>query len=148
MTVRWYEPTDDVDDQPGRGMRLSLRHGPADYFVRVPIVVMRQLVAELSGAEFKLLCFFVDRIYSYPARQRSHSDLLSYRQMQHGITARDGRLITRGTGLSRNSIARALKSLEERGLIMRLHRLRESGATAITELQLILPTDEAAPEEA
>lgn len=142
MTLHHLDPdATGEEEEPGRGMRLSLRQGPPDHFLRMPHVVCRQLMADLSGAEFKVLCYLVERIYSHRSSRQSQSDTISYRQLQHGVTTRAGRRITSGTGLSRDSIGRALRGLEARGLMLRVHRLHDSGAAAITELQIMLPED-------
>ena len=45
------------------------------------------------------------------------SDTISYDQFMDGIVKKDGTLIDVGTGLSKSSVKRSIKSLEEKGFI-------------------------------
>lgn len=126
-----------ADEEPST-LRIVVREGPPDHFCRVPHVVFRQWMAVLGNAEFKVLCFLVDRIYGFDARRELGRDLVSYAQIQHGITGADGAVLTAGTGLSRMSVARALRALEERGLVARERQRRRDGRQGPTSLGLYL----------
>jgi hypothetical protein len=53
---------------------------------------------------------------------KKDQDNISLNQICHGIMRKTGKVIDRGTGLSKASAARALKSLEEQGIILRSRR--------------------------
>lgn len=70
-------------------------------------------MAELSGAELKVLLYVVRRTFGF----QKMSDAISLSQIVSGITTRDGRVLDKGTGLSRRAVVAALRELEERGLV-------------------------------
>lgn len=90
---------------------------------QVPDVILDHWMAELSGAEFKVLLYIARRTYGF-GKDR---DTISLSQIAGGLKRRDGTVLDRGTGASRSSVARSLKALEERGLIVRTTNLAESG---------------------
>lgn len=69
---------------------------------------------ELSGAELKALLYIVRRTFG----SKRNRDNLSLSQMLQGIQTRDGRLLDRGAGLSKKTLLLALRSLEDRGIIL------------------------------
>src|SRR5262249_19631067 len=89
----------------------------------IPDVILDSWIAELSGGEFKVLLYIARRTYGF-GKER---DGISLTQMAQGITRRDGTVLDRGTGLSRASVARALKALEDRGIIVRQTTPSENG---------------------
>jgi DNA-binding transcriptional ArsR family regulator len=130
---RAAEPADDGKDAPCTVVGID----PPARFCRVPHVVFRQLMGELGSAEFKVLCFLVDRIYGFENHRKAGNDHISYEQIALGIRRRDGIIHTRGTGLSRASVARALTALEARGLVERQRCGQHAGF-----LTLRLPQEE------
>lgn len=90
---------------------------------QVPDVILDHWMAELSGAEFKVLLYIARRTYGFG----KDKDAISLSQIAGGLKRRDGTVLDRGTGGSRSSVARSLKALEERGLIVRTTNLSEDG---------------------
>jgi hypothetical protein len=90
---------------------------------QVPDVLIDHWMAELSGAEFKVLLYIARRTYGF-GKDR---DTISLSQIANGVTKRDGTVLDRGTGASRSSVARCLKELEGRGLIIRTTNMSNSG---------------------
>jgi phage replication O-like protein O len=90
---------------------------------QIPDVILDHWMAELSGAEFKVLLYIARRTYGFG----KDSDSISLNQIAQGITKRDGTTLDRGTGVSRSSVARVLNTLEERGIIIRKANLSETG---------------------
>ncbi|MBX9625557.1 MAG: replication protein [Gemmataceae bacterium] len=90
---------------------------------QVPDVILDHWMAELSGAEFKVLLYIARRTYGFG----KDKDAISLSQIAGGLKRRDGTVLDRGTGASRSSVARSLKALEERGLIVRTSNLSEDG---------------------
>jgi phage replication O-like protein O len=79
------------------------------------------LLPKLSGAELKVLLYICRRTFGF----KKQWDTISLNQIATGITTRDGRVLDRGTGLSKRHVQRALKQLEEKQII-RVNRLRDA----------------------
>src|SRR3954447_17164591 len=87
----------------------------------VPDELFDELLADLSGAELKVLMYICRRTFGF----KKDRDTISISQMTDGIQKKDGEVLDRGTGLSKDSVARAVKSLEEKGVILRIRRRSE-----------------------
>ncbi len=90
---------------------------------QIPDVILDHWMADLSGAEFKVLLYIARRTYGF-GKDR---DAISLTQIAQGLTRRDGSVLDRGTGISRVTVARAVRALEERGVVVRQTNLSESG---------------------
>jgi phage replication O-like protein O len=98
----------------------------------VPDEVFDLLLPQLSGAELKVLLYICRRTFGF----KKQWDSISLTQIASGITTRDGRVLDRGTGLSKRHVQRALKQLEERHII-RVNRVRdETGLNYINTYSL------------
>ena len=84
---------------------------------QIPDVILDHWMAELSGAEFKVLLYVARRTYGFG----KESDNISLNQMAEGIRRRDGTCLDRGTGLSRSGVKAACNSLIQRGILIRLN---------------------------
>lgn len=82
-------------------------------YTQVPDALFDELLAYLSGAEIKVLMYIIRRTFGF----KRDSDTISLSQMLTGITTRNGKVLDRGTGLSKPSLLRALRSLQERQII-------------------------------
>lgn len=89
---------------------------------QIPDVILDFWLSELSGAELKVVLYVARRTYGFG----KESDNISLSQISHGITKRDGVVLDTGTGLSRSSVARAIKTLEEQEIILRQINLSET----------------------
>src|SRR3954471_1723890 len=76
----------------------------------VPDEIFDTLLADLSGAELKVLLYICRRTFGF----KKERDTISLSQIASGIVTREGRVLDRGTGLSKRHVQRALKSLEEK----------------------------------
>ena len=95
----------------------------------VPDEVFDVLMDHLTGAELKVLLYICRRTFGF----KKTSDNISLNQMIHGITTKEGKVLDRGTGLSRDSVARVIKSLVAKGVIIRDKRQSlEKGNEATT----------------
>jgi phage replication O-like protein O len=98
----------------------------------VPDEVFDLLLPQLSGAELKVLLYICRRTFGF----KKQWDSISLNQIASGITTRDGRVLDRGTGLSKRHVQRALKQLEEKQII-RVNRVRdETGLNEINTYSL------------
>src|SRR4051794_6722437 len=90
---------------------------------QVPDVILDHWMAELTGAEFKVVMYIARRTYGF-GKER---DTISLTQIAEGNVRRDGTVLDRGTGISRASVARSAKILEDMGIIIRKTNLSDSG---------------------
>src|SRR5579863_9609467 len=79
-----------------------------------PDALLDRVMANLTGAEFKVLAYIVRRTFGF----RKVSDTISLDQICSGIKCRDGRPLDEGTGLSKKTAIAALKGLEDKGVIV------------------------------
>jgi hypothetical protein len=82
---------------------------------QVPDVILDHWMAELSGAEFKVLLYVARRTYGFG----KDADDISLSQLASGIRRRNGTTLDRGTGLSRSGVKAACNGLIARGLLVR-----------------------------
>lgn len=80
---------------------------------QVPNIVLDLLLPLLPEAEMRCLLYICRRTYGF----HWDEDRISFTQFENGITKRDGELLDNGTGLSRPSIAEALRNLAKAGAI-------------------------------
>ncbi len=90
-------------------------------YTQVPDAIFDVLMAVQSGSEFKVLLYIVRRTFGF----KKLEDDISLNQIIGGIKTKDGRMLDRGTGLSRDSVTKAIRSLEEKGIIVRGRRFSE-----------------------
>ncbi len=87
------------------------------------------LAPNLSEAELRVLIYIIRRTFGF----KKDSDTISLKQMVEGIITRDGKVLDRGTGMSRPGVTRGVKGLEAKGIIVRTHNSsREKGYEATT----------------
>src|SRR3954465_511847 len=80
----------------------------------VPDELFDELLADLSGAEVKVILYICRRTFGF----KKASDNISLNQMLHGITKRDGEQLDRGVGLSKPTLLRTLKDLSQKNIII------------------------------
>lgn len=85
-------------------------------YTQVPDVVIDMLMADLSGAEFKVLIYIIRRTFGF----KKDADYISLSQMVNGIKTREGKVMDRGTGLGKRHIVAALKVIEGLGIIKKI----------------------------
>lgn len=99
-----------------KDIRPPIFHGFASpNYTQVPDAIFDQLLPDLSEAELKVLLYIVRRTFGF----KKDADTISLRQLSSGITTRDGKVLDRGTGLSKSGVTKALVSLRQRGIIVR-----------------------------
>lgn len=90
----------------------------------VPDNFFDEVLADLSGAEVKVLLYIFRRTFGF----KRDNDNIALSQMVSGITRRDGTVLDRGTGLGKGSVARALNSLVAKGMVRKtIRRSLEKG---------------------
>ena len=96
-----------MDDEPFLGFASPT-------YTTVPDEVFDLLLPRLSEAELKVLLYIIRRTFGWKKR----ADDISFSQLQHGIQRHDGSALDRGTGMSKNGVARGLKGLLDKGVIV------------------------------
>lgn len=98
----------------------------------IPDEVFDELLADLSGAELKVLLYICRRTFGW----KKESDNISLNQMLRGITRKDGTRLDRGVGLSKPTLLRTIKSLVEKGIILAEQRDSQEKGHEPTNYQL------------
>jgi len=93
----------------------------------VPDDVFDVLAPRLSEAELRVLLYVVRRTFGFG----KHADAISLKQLTEGITARDGRVLDHGTGMSRKGVIGGIKGLLGKGIINVHRRLDDRGENQI-----------------
>lgn len=89
-----------------------------------PDVLLDRVMANLTGAEFKVLAYIVRRTIGL----KREADTISLEQICNGVKGRDGAIVDGGTGLSKKTAIAALKGLQDKGVIVAHKRTsRERG---------------------
>ena len=96
----------------GRPYRFSGFRSPR--YTQVPDEAFDELMAELSPAEFKVMMYIVRRTFGF----KKDCDAISLAQIVHGVRRRDGRVIDRGTGLSKSGVVKAIRGLLQKNVIL------------------------------
>lgn len=84
-------------------------------YTQMPDAIFDELLPDLSEAELKVLLYIVRRTFGF----KKEADTISLRQLSSGITTKDGRVLDRGTGLSKSGVTKALLTLRKRGILLR-----------------------------
>ena len=95
----------------------------------VPDVFFDRLAPMLGEAELRVLLYIIRRTFGFKKNQ----DDISLRQLVEGITTRSGEILDLGAGVGKPAVIRAVKALEQKGIIMkRSNRSKERGDEATT----------------
>ncbi len=103
----------------------------------VPDILFDTLLPDLSGAELKVLLYIIRRTSGF----KKTMDAISLTQFEGGIITKDGRVLDRGCGLSRETVCNALQSLEKRGCI-KSDKRSHNGGKEITAYSINFAYDE------
>jgi len=87
-------------------------------YTQVPDEVFDELLSKLNLSELKVLLYIIRRTFGF----KRSSDNISMAQICNGIKTRGGKVLDKGTGLGKASVARAIKSLEEKNIIIAFRR--------------------------
>lgn len=83
-------------------------------YTPVPDELFDEQLPDLSGAELKVLLYVIRRTFGF----KRESDNISISQMLNGLRSWDGRQLDRGVGLTKKTLLLAIKSLEEKNIIL------------------------------
>ncbi len=98
----------------------------------VPDALFDILMPELTEAELKVLLYVVRRTFGF----KKDSDSISASQMINGIKTRDGRVLDKGTGLSKGSVWRGIAGLIEKGVLIKQTATTQAGDSEVNVYSL------------
>jgi hypothetical protein len=105
----------------------------APYYTQVPDELFDTLMYNMGESELKVLLYIIRRTYGFKKQQ----DRISLSQFVKGIVTKDGKILDRGTGLSKPSVEKGLKEGVERGTIKRVFCCPDCGSE-IKEEELVI----------
>lgn len=97
-----------------------------------PDVLLDQVMANLTGAEFKVLAYIVRRTIGFGRA----SDTISLDQICSGVRGRNDAVVDAGTGLSKKTAIAALKGLQDKGVVVARKATGKDRANLPTALSL------------
>lgn len=101
-------------------------------YTQIPDQLFDELLPILTGAELKVLLYICRRTFGF----KRESDNISLNQMLDGITKSDGDQLDLGTGLSKPTLLRALKSLQEKEILIAERQSSETKGNLATNYRL------------
>lgn len=87
-------------------------------YTQVPDELFDELLSKLNESELKVLLYIIRRTFGF----KKDSDNISLAQTCKGIKTKEGKVLDTGTGLAKSSVARAIKGLEEKNIIIARRR--------------------------
>ena len=96
-------------------------------YTQVPDDVFDVIAPELTEAELRVLLYIVRRTFGF----KKDRDAISLTQMVEGIRARDGRVLDKGTGMSRRGVMKGCAGLIEKGIVTVEKRMSDQGDNEI-----------------
>lgn len=104
-----------ADDRGRDGPNWATFSGYASpNYTMVPDQLFDEHLPYLSGAELKVLLYIIRRTFGF----KKDSDNISLGQMLQGIQRRDGTALDRGVGLTKKTLLQALRSLQDKNLLL------------------------------
>lgn len=107
-------------------------------YTPVPDELFDELLAFLTGAELKVLLYIIRRTFGF----KRDADAISLSQMLNGIQKTDGTIQDHGAGLSKPTLLQALRSLQERGIVIASRRRSTEKGDEPTVYTLHFRTDD------
>ena len=111
---------------------------------QVPDEFFDEVAPRLNGAEVKALLYIIRRTFGF----KKQCDNISISQMLNGIVKRNGERLDIGTGLSKSTLLRAIKSLTDKNIILPTKQVDFRGGFIATNYRLhIRPLDAGATQD-
>lgn len=120
---------DDITEDEFQGYR-------SPNYTPVPDELFDRQLPGLSGAELKVLLYIMRRTFGF----KKDADDISLNQICRGITTRDGRMLDRGTGLSKSTAQLAIKGLLAKHAVLTTKRVSKEKGNEATTYELNVPT--------
>ena len=104
----------------------------------VPDQIFDEFLPTFSGAELKVILYVCCKTFGW----KKDSDDISLSQLLYGVKTGEGRIVDRGTGLSKPALLKALRSLEKNRLIIRERKSSPEKGNEATNFKLNLKGDD------
>jgi len=106
----------------------------------VPDDVFDVLAPELTEAELRVLLYVIRKTFGW----KKNEDAISVSQMVNGVKTRDGRVMDKGTGMSKSAVWRGANGLVAKGILNRQQSQSENGEyeTNVYSLRFFAEADE------
>lgn len=104
-----------INQHPMRNEKGEFIGFASPRYTQVPDELFDDLLADLAGSELKVLMYVIRRTFGF----KRDSDHISLSQMVQGITRKDGSVLDRGTGLTKESVIKAARALVDKGILIR-----------------------------
>jgi hypothetical protein len=108
---------------------------PRPNYTQAPNVFFDVWAPQLTEGELRVALYVIRRTFGF----QKEADAISFTQLCEGIVTHDGRRLDHGTGMARSSVNRAIKGLEEKGL---LHVDRSAGRSKDTTTYSLIFEDD------
>lgn len=116
--------------------KLNFQGFSSPNYTQVPDELFDLLMPDLHGSALKVLLYITRRTFGF----KKNSDRISLKQMVEGIKTKDGRILDRGTGLSKPQVISAIKTLKELNIIKVERKSSPEKGDEVTTYSLILLT--------
>lgn len=110
-------------------------------YTQIPNVYFDHLMQDLSPSENLVLMYIFRRTFGFG----KDADAISLTQMAEGITTRDGRVLDRGTGMSRPGCRKGIQGLLDKGIISVQKAIAEDGNNEVNIYRVRFKDGEAPP---
>jgi hypothetical protein len=117
-------------DDSGKSYRFGGFRSPR--YTQVPDEAFDELMAVLTPAEFKVMMYVIRRTFGF----KKDSDAISLSQIVSGLRTTDGRVLDRGTGLSKSGAVKAIKGLLAKEVVVAARRSSATHGHQATIYQL------------
>ena len=99
---------------------------------QTPDALLDYWLTRLAGSELRVLLYAVRRTYGF----KRDEDAIGLDQFLHGITTRDGAVLDEGIGISRRALLYAIKSLVDKGLLLKGRHVDDGGRDTVSTYRL------------
>ena len=124
-------------EHSGKAYRFGGFRSPR--YTQVPDEAFDELMAVLTPAEFKVMMYVIRRTFGF----KKDSDAISLSQIVSGVRTTDGRVLDRGTGLSKSGAVKAIKGLLVKEVVVAARRSSATHGHEATVYQLHFAEDRA-----
>src|SRR5215212_7129830 len=100
--------------------------------IPIPDQVIDELLPQLSGAELKVVLYICRRTLGF----QKLSDNISLQQLLSGLVKKNGDRLDYGTGLSKTTLLKTLRDLQDKGIIETTHRSSSERGDEATNYRL------------
>lgn len=103
----------------------------------VPDQIFDEFLPKFTGAELKVILYICRKTFGW----KKDSDDIALSQLLHGVKTGEGKIVDRGTGLSKPTLLEALRALEKNRLIIRERKNSPEKGNEATNFKLNLKGD-------